>query len=251
VFNKIIENISFDSKKIEITDDSGDKKHGSDGTGDKSPTSDDSPPIQGNPTQENSHQEDPPKEKSPQSSLTPSSNEQTRETKSSQGTSEKKNYKNSQEESQTPVPEPVIKLKNSVTEVKENGTTGIYVNILKKYKPIGILIIALLAPITLLIVYKYFSFGWRKELKRKQNMKKVIKLFGGNKTTKKVINSTNGKKQMQIIINSSEHKKQTKKSINYVYRGKSPLLNIYNHVQQSSDVYGTDFKIQYKYKNDK
>lgn len=36
---------------------------------------------------------------------------------------------------------------------------------------------------------------------------------------------------MQIIINSSEHKKQTKKSINYVYRGKSPLLNIYNHVQ--------------------
>ncbi|SCL83982.1 BIR protein [Plasmodium berghei] len=154
VFNKIIENISFDSKKIEITDDSGDKKHGSDGTGDKSPTSDDSPPIQGNPTQENSHQEDPPKEKSPQISLTPSSNEQTRETKSSQDTPENKNYKSSREEPQKPVPAPVIKLKNSVTEVKENGTTGIDVNILKKYKPIGILIIALLAPITLLIVYK-------------------------------------------------------------------------------------------------
>ncbi|CXJ30315.1 BIR protein [Plasmodium berghei] len=226
VFNEIIENISFDSKQVERPDDSGDKRHGSDGTGDKSPTSDDSPPHQGgstqrNPTQENSHQ----------ISLTPSSNEQTRETKSSQDTPENKNYKSSREEPQKPVPAPVIKLKNSVTEVKENGTTGIYVNILKKYKPIGILIIALLAPITLLIVYKYFSFGWRKELKRKQNMKKVIKLFGGNKTTKKVINSTNGKKQMQIIINSSEHKKQTKKSINYVYRGKSPLLNIYNHVQ--------------------
>ncbi|VUC54228.1 BIR protein [Plasmodium berghei ANKA] len=226
VFNKIIENISFDSKKIEITDDSGDKKHGSDGTGDKSPTSDDSPPIQGDSTQRN-----PTQENSNQISLTPSSNEQTRETKSSQDTPENKNYKSSREEPQKPVPAPVIKLKNSVTEVKENGTTGIDVNILKKYKPIGILIIALLAPITLLIVYKYFSFGWRKELKRKQNMKKVIKLFGGNKTTKKVINSTNGKKQMQIIINSSEHKKQTKKSINYVYRGKSPLLNIYNHVQ--------------------
>ncbi|EUD70506.1 hypothetical protein YYG_04064 [Plasmodium vinckei petteri] len=32
---------------------------------------------------------------------------------------------------------------------------------------------------------------------------------------------------MQIIINSPTQKKQTKKSINPVYREKSPLLNIY------------------------
>lgn len=41
-------------------------------------------------------------------------------------------------------------------------------------------------------------------------MKKIIKLFGVNKTTKTVINSNDGKKQVQIIINSSSQKNKLK-----------------------------------------
>ncbi|SCM19299.1 hypothetical protein PCHDS_000092500 [Plasmodium chabaudi adami] len=64
----------------------------------------------------------------------------------------------------------------------------------------------------------YLSYGWRKELKRKKNMKKVI-------------NSIGRKIPMQIIIKSYNQKKQTKKSINPVYMGKYPLLNIYKLIQ--------------------
>ncbi|KEG00177.1 hypothetical protein YYE_04976 [Plasmodium vinckei vinckei] len=95
----------------------------------------------------------------------------------------------------------------------------------------GIPVILVLMPIILLIVYKYLSSGWRNELKGKKNMKKVINLFGVNKTAKTVINSTDRKKQIQIIIKSSSRKKQTKKSINSVYGGKSPSLNIYKIMQ--------------------
>ncbi|KEG00169.1 hypothetical protein YYE_04980, partial [Plasmodium vinckei vinckei] len=95
----------------------------------------------------------------------------------------------------------------------------------------GISVTLFLMPIILLIVYKYLSSGWRNELKGKKNMKKVINLFGVNKTAKTVINSTDRKKQIQIIIKSSNQKKNTKKSINSVYGEKSPSLNIYKIMQ--------------------
>ncbi|CAD2096855.1 PIR protein CIR protein [Plasmodium vinckei] len=82
----------------------------------------------------------------------------------------------------------------------------------------GVSVTLILIPIILLIVYKYLSFGWRKEMKRKKNMKKVI-------------NSIGGKRPVQIIINTSSQKKKIKKSINPVYGKKSPLLNIYKLMQ--------------------
>ncbi|KEG00219.1 hypothetical protein YYE_04927 [Plasmodium vinckei vinckei] len=133
-----------------------------------------------------------------------------------------KNSKDSapgEKESQnTPGESQVVKPKQFGNEIKGNETTGIGDNLLKKYKTIGISIIVLLIPITLAIMYKYLSSGWRKELKKKTNMKKVI-------------NSIGGKKQIQIIIKSSNQKKNTKKSINSVYGGKSPLLNVYKLMQ--------------------
>ncbi|KEG00391.1 hypothetical protein YYE_04902 [Plasmodium vinckei vinckei] len=75
------------------------------------------------------------------------------------------------------------------------------IDISKGYKRPEIVITVILIPIILLIVYKYLSSGWRKEMKRKKNMKKVI-------------NSIVGKRPVQIIICSSSHKKRTKKSIN-------------------------------------
>ncbi|VTZ66329.1 CIR protein [Plasmodium chabaudi chabaudi] len=95
----------------------------------------------------------------------------------------------------------------------------------------GIPIILVLIPIILLIVCKYLSSEWRKEMTRKKNMTKVINVVGVNKTTKMVINSSDGKKQIQIIIKSSSQKKQTKKSINSVNRKKSPSLNMYQLMQ--------------------
>ncbi|VTZ67340.1 CIR protein [Plasmodium chabaudi chabaudi] len=95
----------------------------------------------------------------------------------------------------------------------------------------GIPIILVLIPIILLIVCKYLSSEWRREMTRKKNMTKVINVVGVNKTTKMVINSSDGKKQIQIIIKSSSQKKQTKKSINFVYGEKSPSLKIYQLMQ--------------------
>ncbi|CAD2099415.1 PIR protein CIR protein [Plasmodium vinckei brucechwatti] len=113
---------------------------------------------------------------------------------------------------------PLVKQEYPGTEVKGNKTTGIGdIYILKEYKKIGISIIVILIPITLAIMYKYLSSGWRKEMKRKKNMKKVI-------------NSIGGKRTVQIIINSSSQKKKTKKPINSVNE-KVPLLNIYKLMQ--------------------
>ncbi|EUD72197.1 hypothetical protein YYG_02898 [Plasmodium vinckei petteri] len=94
----------------------------------------------------------------------------------------------------------------------------ISMDIFKKHKLTAVSVIGIAIPITLAIMYKYLSSGWRKEMKRKKNMKRVI-------------NSIGGKRTVQIIISSSSHKKQTKKSINSVYGKKSPLLNIYKLMQ--------------------
>ncbi|SCL85616.1 BIR protein, partial [Plasmodium berghei] len=231
VFNEIIENISIDSKKVEISGDSGDKRHGLEGTRDKSPTSNDSP----------SPQETPSKTSSPSSST-----EQTKTSESSQGPSEKKNCDKKSQEPQAPVPKSVFKLKNPITEVTGNGTKGIDVNILKRYKPIGVSIIMFLIPITLLILYKYFPFGWRKESKKKKNTKKVINIFGANETIKRVINTTDRKKQVQIIINSSTQKKQDKKVTNSYTQKKQGKKVTNSSTQKKQDKKVTNSSIQKK-----
>ncbi|CAD2110802.1 PIR protein CIR protein [Plasmodium vinckei] len=113
----------------------------------------------------------------------------------------------------------VVKQKDPGTEVKGNKTPGIgNIHILKEYKQIGISIIVILIPIALAIMYKYLSSGWRKEMKRKKNMKKVI-------------NSIGGKRTVQIIIKSVDTKKMTNPVINPVHREKKSLLNIYKLMQ--------------------
>ncbi|SBW38339.1 hypothetical protein PBNK65E_000517500, partial [Plasmodium berghei] len=141
---------------------------------------------------------------------------------------------------------PEIKVEKGIFEI---GFPG---DVFKGYKLFVYLVIIIGIPIILALMYKYFSFGWRKELKKKKNMKKVINMFGGNEKTKRVINPTDRKKQVQIIINlskkkqdkkltnpstqkkqdekvtsSSTQKKQTKQFINSIYWGKYPLLNMY------------------------
>ncbi|CAD2099530.1 PIR protein CIR protein [Plasmodium vinckei lentum] len=157
----------------------------------------------------------------PHTSL-PSQNpkEQTNGPQLPQGPSGEQNSdQNHQGGSKIPVAVPVVKQEDTGTKVKGNKTTGIGdIYVLKEYKQIGISIIVLLIPISLAIMYKYLSYGWRKELKRKKTMKKVI-------------NSIGGKRPVQIIISSSSRKKQTKKSINSVHRKKPPLLNIYKLMQ--------------------
>ncbi|VTZ67335.1 CIR protein [Plasmodium chabaudi chabaudi] len=106
---------------------------------------------------------------------------------------------------------------NSVTDtkIKESTQKAIIIgNIFKGEASTYVKVIAILIPIILGIMYKCLSSGWRKELKRKKSMKKVINSIGGKKTT-------------QIIINSSTKKKQSKKFITSVYRKNFPLLNIY------------------------
>ncbi|KEG00239.1 hypothetical protein YYE_04907 [Plasmodium vinckei vinckei] len=122
---------------------------------------------------------------------------------------------------QTPSGTPYSSLpsENPGTETKGNGITKIGdIYVLKEYKQIGISIIVLLIPITLAIMHKYLLSGWRKEMTRKKNMKKII-------------NSIGGKRTVQIIISSSSHKKQIKKSISFGYKEKSPSLNIYKLMQ--------------------
>ncbi|CAD2110621.1 PIR protein CIR protein [Plasmodium vinckei] len=114
---------------------------------------------------------------------------------------------------------PVVKQEDPGTEVKGNKTPGIGdIHILKEYKKIGISIIVILIPITLAIMYKYLSSGWRKEMKRKKNMKKVI-------------NSIGGKRTVQIIIKSVDTKKMTNPIIKPIRGGKKSLLNIYKLMQ--------------------
>ncbi|SCL85052.1 CIR protein [Plasmodium chabaudi chabaudi] len=259
-FNNFINNLSIDYNQLEKTPDSGDKQSGSGGTGDKPPTpnapseppkdSDDNEPGSGGkegepPTSNDSsqHQKDSPQHDSnkqdsqgsqdQQNSLLSSSVEQTQAQKPSQDTSGNQNSdQTDQEGPQKPETAPVTKQENSGTELKGNRITEIGdIYVLKEYKKIGISIIVILIPITLAILYKYLSFGRRNELKKKNNMKKVINMVGVNKTTKTVINSSDGKKQIQIIIKSSSQKKQTKKFINSVYGEKSPSLKIYQLMQ--------------------
>ncbi|KEG01636.1 hypothetical protein YYE_03736 [Plasmodium vinckei vinckei] len=82
----------------------------------------------------------------------------------------------------------------------------------------GVSVTFILIPIILLIVHKYLSSVWRKEIKRKKNMKKVI-------------NSIGGKRPMKIIIKSVDMKKMETSVINLVRRKKKSLLNIYKLMQ--------------------
>ncbi|SCL84968.1 hypothetical protein PCHDS_000503300, partial [Plasmodium chabaudi adami] len=265
-FNNFIINLSIDSKQLEKTPVSGDKQSGSGVTGDNPPTpnapselpkdsgdnkpgsdgKEGNPPTDNGPSQsqkdsdkQDSHQttsdisETP---KAPQTSqITQNSKEQIQEQQPSQDPSENQNSDRTDQkglQKPAPVPVPVTKKENIGTELKGNGIAEIGDScVLKWYKQFVISTIVLLIPIALTILYKYLSFGRRNELKKKNNMKKVINMVGVNKTTKTVINSSDGKKQIQIIIKSSGQKKQTKKSINYVYGEKSPSLNIYQLMQ--------------------
>ncbi|CAD2090626.1 PIR protein CIR protein [Plasmodium vinckei lentum] len=91
-------------------------------------------------------------------------------------------------------------------------------NIFKGEVPTYVKTIVILIPIILGITYKYLSYGWRKELKRKKNMKKVI-------------NSIGGKRPMQIIIKPGDAKKMKSPIINPIRGGKKSLLNIYKFMQ--------------------
>ncbi|KEG00568.1 hypothetical protein YYE_04752 [Plasmodium vinckei vinckei] len=213
ILNSIIDNISNQPEKVDMTSTLDGNKLGSGGTGAGPPTPNGSSTLQKDSPQTPSG--------TPHTSL-PSQNpkEQTNASQLPQGPSgNQSSDQNHQGGSKISVVNPMVKPGNSGTEVKGNGTTGIGdIYILKEYKQIEISIIVLLISIALAIMYKYLSYGWRKKLKRK-------------KTIKKVINSIEGKRPVQIIIKSSIHKKQTKKSINSVHRKKPPLLNIYKLMQ--------------------
>ncbi|VTZ69952.1 CIR protein [Plasmodium chabaudi chabaudi] len=247
-FNNFIIDLSIDSKPIEKTPNLGDDQSGSGGSEGDPPTDNDPSQRQKDSdkqdsTQQNSHQpssDTPQTPKAPPTSPTSptpptpqNSKDQTQEHRLSPDTSGKQTSDRADQEGPPkPVPASVTKQKNSGTELKGNRITEIGdIYILKEYKKIVISIIVILIPITLTILYKYLSLGRRNELKKKNNMKKVINMVGVNKTTKTVINSSDGKKKIQIIIKSSSKKKKTKKYINSVYGEKSPSLNIYQLMQ--------------------
>ncbi|CAD2092365.1 PIR protein CIR protein [Plasmodium vinckei lentum] len=229
-----IGNISSYSKQIGNIFIQNDDQSGSDETKDGLPTpSEPSPPLPKDspePSKDSPQltKELPePSKDSPQTSskipYTPppsGSNGQIKTPQSSQDPSGNKNSdKTDQGEPQKPVPSPVTKQENSGTDVKGNEATiigGIYA--LKKYKQIGISIIVILIPITLAIMYKYLSFGRRKELKGKKNMKNVI-------------NSIGGKRSMRIIIKSIDMKKIETPVIKPIRGKKKSLLNIYKLMQ--------------------
>ncbi|CAD2109214.1 CIR protein PIR protein [Plasmodium vinckei] len=152
-----------------------------------------SPPTQniGSPNSKQVNPSDSPPEKQPQSSVDPSSK----------------------------TPSLTIETGNTGTIVKENTPKLVKIkDIYRGYNRPEIVITVILIPIILLIVYKYLSSVWRKESRRKKNLKKII-------------NSIGGKRPVQIIIKPSSRKKQTKKSINFAYREKLSLLNIYKLMQ--------------------
>ncbi|CAD2089395.1 PIR protein CIR protein [Plasmodium vinckei lentum] len=123
---------------------------------------------------------------------------------------------------------------NSVTDARPNEKIRkvIFIgNIFKGGIPPYVKAIVILIPITLAIMYKCLSFEWRKELKRKKSVKKVINLVDVNKTVKTVINPTDGKKHMQIIIKSVDMKKMATPVINPICGGKKSSLNIYKLTQ--------------------
>ncbi|CAD2085550.1 PIR protein CIR protein [Plasmodium vinckei lentum] len=208
-----MDNISSYSKQVGNIFIQNDGQSGSGGTGGWVPTSNDSPLSQKDSSQT-------PSETSQNSLPPPDPKDQTNVPILPQDSpGNQSSDQNHQGGSKIPVAIPMVKQEDTGTEVKGNKTTGIGdIYVLKEYKQIGISIIVLLIPIALAIMHKYLSYGWRKELKRK-------------KTVKKVINSIGGKRPVQIIISSSSRKKQTKKSINSVHRKKPPLLNIYKLMQ--------------------
>ncbi|SCL93353.1 Plasmodium variant antigen protein Cir/Yir/Bir, putative [Plasmodium chabaudi chabaudi] len=232
-FNGIINSISIDFKQVDPPAGSDNNKSESGGTGSGSPAPDDPPPPPKGLDQTSQSSQTLQTSQDPQNSLLPKPKEQIDAPKLPQDPpGNQHSDQNDQEEPQKPAGVPVIKSEHPVSEVKGNETIGIGdIYIFKGYKQFVILTIVLLIPIALAIMYKYLSFGRRNELKKKNNMKKVINMVGVNKTAKMVINSTDGKKQIQIIIKSSSQKKQTKKSINFVYGEKSPSLNIYQLMQ--------------------
>ncbi|CAD2102063.1 PIR protein CIR protein [Plasmodium vinckei] len=123
---------------------------------------------------------------------------------------------------------------NSVTDTRANEKIRKMIflgNIFKGGIPPYVKAIVILIPITLAIMYKCCSFEWRKELKRKKNVKKVINLVDVKKTVKTVINPTDGKKHMQIIIKSVGMKKMATPVINPICGGKKSLLNIHKLTQ--------------------
>ncbi|CAD2085572.1 PIR protein CIR protein [Plasmodium vinckei brucechwatti] len=125
-------------------------------------------------------------------------------------------------------------MSNSVTDTRANEKIqkAIFIgNIFKGSIPPYVKVIVILIPITLAIMYKCLPFEWRKELKRKKNVKKVINLIDVNKTVKTVINPTDGKKHMQIIIKSVDMKKMEPPVINPICGEKRSLLNIYKLTQ--------------------
>ncbi|CAD2084046.1 PIR protein CIR protein [Plasmodium vinckei lentum] len=207
--NSIIDNISNQPEKVDMPSTLGGSQSGSNGTGGGLHTTNDpSPPQKDSPQT--------PSGTSHTSLPSPDPKDQPNVPQLSQDLPGSQSYDQS---NQGGSKIPVVKPENSVTKVKGNETTRIGdIYVLKEYKQIGISIIVILIPITLAIMYKYLSSGWRKELKRKKNMKKVI-------------NSIGGKRSVKIIISSSSQKKQTKKFINSVYRRKPPLLNIYKLMQ--------------------
>ncbi|SCM09865.1 CIR protein [Plasmodium chabaudi adami] len=220
IFNGIIDHISNQPEKVGIPPILGGNQSESGSSGTNSPTFNDLPTPQKDSSQTSSE-------------TSPKPKEQTNALKSSQDLSGNKSFdKNDHLGSQNPVANTVTKSEHSGIEVKENETTGIGgIYILKGYKQVEISIIVLLIPIALAIMHKYLKFGWRKELKKKKNMKHIINLFNVNRAPKTVINPINGKRPMQIIINSPTQKKQIKKSTNSVYRERFPLLNIYKLMQ--------------------
>ncbi|CAD2105422.1 PIR protein CIR protein [Plasmodium vinckei petteri] len=125
-------------------------------------------------------------------------------------------------------------MENSVTDTRANEKIRkvIFIgNIFKGGMPPYVKAIVILIPITLAIMYKCLSFEWKKELKRKKNVKKVINLVDVKKTVKTVINPTDGKKHMQIIIKSVDMKKMSTPVINPICGEKKSLLNIYKLTQ--------------------
>ncbi|KEG00233.1 hypothetical protein YYE_04922 [Plasmodium vinckei vinckei] len=147
--NSIIVHISSQSEKVNISDKSGDNKLGSGGTGDGLPTPNGSPPSQKDSPQTPSG--------TPHSSL-PSENpkEQTNPSQLPHGPSGNQNSdQTDQEGTKKTIPAPVVKQENSGTETKGNEITKIGdIYVLKEYKQIGISIIVLLIPITLVIMHK-------------------------------------------------------------------------------------------------
>ncbi|CAD2083924.1 CIR protein PIR protein [Plasmodium vinckei brucechwatti] len=211
--NSIIDNISNQPEKVDMPSTLGGSQPGSNGTGGGLPTTNGPTPPQ-----KDSPQTPP---RTPHTSLSSSDpKDQPNVPQLSQGPpGNQSSDQNNQGGSKIPVANPVVKPENSVAKVKVNETTGIGdIYILKEYKQIVISIIFILIPITLAIMYKYLSSGWRKEMKRKKNMKKVMNTIGG-------------KRPIQIIIKSGDTKKMTSPIIKPIRGGKKSLLSIYKLMQ--------------------